>query len=202
MEQENLNGQTLPEEGVLNNDSAESTTEEGQNLNQGASFAQSDEAVDYDENETENLPDFDGENQVEAEDYSKFERPELLTKLNQLINNHPVETIVVAVEEIKSAFYKKYHADCQAAREKFVEQGGAPENFKFADEHQETTFKELYSQFRDKKNAYNQKLDAEREVNLKKKLEIIEEIKKLVNTEESIIGFFQSSPIQPFLAEP
>ena len=191
MEQENINGQTLPEEGVLNNDSAESTAEEGQNLNQDASFAQGNEAVDYDENETENLSDFDGENQVEAEDYSKFERPELLTKLNQLINNHPVETIVVAVEEIKSAFYKKYHADCQAAREKFVEQGGAPENFKFADEHQETTFKELYSQFRDKKNAYNQKLDAEREENLKKKLEIIEEIKKLVNTEESINKTFQ-----------
>ena len=214
MEKDILNEQELPEEGALNNSTAEPETDsaaaadetnmtveveaEAENTAEAADEVaeetaeeEAEKVADFEADEAEELEGVDGENQVEAEDYSKFERPELLTKLNQLINNHPVETIVVAVEEIKSAFYKKYHADCQAAREKFVEQGGAPENFKFADEHQETTFKELYSQFRDKKNAYNQKLDAEREENLKKKLEIIEEIKKLVNTEESINKTFQ-----------
>ena len=189
MEQENLNEQKLPEEGALNNGTAESTSEDQQISNSDAPFADDEEAMDSEENEV--LSDIDVEKQVESEDYSKYERHELLTKLNQLINNNPVETIVYAVEEIKSAFYKKYHNDCQAAREKFVEQGGTPENFKFADEHQETTFKELYSQFRDKKNAYNQKIEAEYEENLKKKLEIVEEIKKLVNTEESIGKTFQ-----------
>ena len=214
MEKDILNEQELPEEGALNNSTAEpetdsaaaadetnmtveveaeaeSTAEAADEVAEETAEEEAEKVADFEADEAEELDGVDGENQVEAEDYSKFERPELLTKLNQLINNHPVETIVVAVEEIKSAFYKKYHADCQAAREKFVEQGGAPENFKFADEHQETTFKELYSQFRDKKNAYNQKLDAEREENLKKKLEIIEEIKKLVNTEESINKTFQ-----------
>ena len=214
MEKDILNEQELPEEGALNNSTAEPETDsaaaadetnmtveveaEAENTAEAADEVaeetaeeEAEKVADFEADEAEELDGVDGENQVEAEDYSKFERTELLTKLNQLINNHPVETIVVAVEEIKSAFYKKYHADCQAAREKFVEQGGAPENFKFADEHQETTFKELYSQFRDKKNAYNQKLDAEREENLKKKLEIIEEIKKLVNTEESINKTFQ-----------
>ena len=214
MEKDILNEQKLPEEGALNNSTAEPETDsaaaadetnmtveveaEAENTAEAADEVaeetaeeEAEKVADFEADEAEELEGVDGENQVEAEDYSKFERPELLTKLNQLINNHPVETIVVAVEEIKSAFYKKYHADCQAAREKFVEQGGAPENFKFADEHQETTFKELYSQFRDKKNTYNQKLDAEREENLKKKLEIIEEIKKLVNTEESINKTFQ-----------
>ena len=205
MEQEILNEQELPEEGALNNGAAEpeangvAAAEETNNVtaevenaveNETAAEAEEESAEEAD-GEAADMADFDGEKQVESEDYSKCERPELLTKLNQLINNHPVETIVVAVEEIKSAFYKKYHADCQAAREKFVEQGGAPESFKFADEHQESTFKELYSQFREKKNAYNQKLDSERAENLKKKLEIIEEIKKLVNTEESINKTFQ-----------
>ncbi len=205
MEQEILNEQELPEEGALNNGAAEpeangvaaaeetnNATAEVENAVENETAAEADEeSAEEADGEAADMADFDGEKQVESEDYSKFERPELLTKLNQLINNHPVETIVVAVEEIKSAFYKKYHADCQAAREKFVEQGGAPESFKFADEHQESTFKELYSQFREKKNAYNQKLDSERAENLKKKLEIIEEIKKLVNTEESINKTFQ-----------
>ena len=185
MEQELLNEQELPAEGALNNDAVEQSAD-----NAIADFEDNQADAEADELAGDES-DAGLQNQVEPEDYSKFERSELLTKLNQLINNHPVETIVDAVEEIKSAFYKKYHADMQAAREKFVEQDGLPENFKFADEHQETTFKELYAQFRDKKNAYNQKIEAERTENLQKKLEIIEEIKKLVNTEESINKTFQ-----------
>ena len=187
MEQEKLNGQDLPEEGVLNSSAAEQeTADTAANVDENVTDIEADEPE-----ETTDLSNFDGQKQVESEDYMKYERPELLAKLNQLINNNPVETIVYAVEEIKTAFYKKYRNDYQIARENFVAQDGAPENFKFADEHQEVTFKELYSQFRDKKNAYNQKLDAEQEENLKKKLEIVEEIKNLVNTEESMNKTFQ-----------
>ncbi len=187
MEQELLNEQNLPEEGVLNSSAAEpETADTAANVDENVTDIEVDEPE-----ETNDLSDFDGQKQVATEDYSKYDRPELLKKLNQLINDNPVETIVFAVEEIKSAFYKKYRNDYHIAREKFIEQNGAPESFKFADEHQEVTFKELYSQFREKKNAYNQKLDAEKEENLKKKLEIVEEIKKLVNTEESINKTFQ-----------
>lgn len=187
MEQEKLNGQDLPEEGVLNSSAAEpETADTAANVDENVTDIEVDEPE-----ETTDLSNFDGQKQVESEDYMKYERPELLAKLNQLINNNPVETIVYAVEEIKTAFYKKYRNDYQIARENYVAQDGTPENFKFADEHQEVTFKELYSQFRDKKNAYNQKLDAEQEENLKKKLEIVEEIKNLVNTEESMNKTFQ-----------
>ena len=141
--------------------------------------------------DSEELSGAEQENQVGEDDYSKYELQDLLVKLNQLINNHPVETIINAVEEIKSAFYKQYRNNYQEAREKFIEQGGVPENFKFADEHQEVTFKELYSQFRDKKAAYNQQLAAEREANQNKRLEIIENIKNLINNEESINKTFQ-----------
>lgn len=141
--------------------------------------------------DSEELSGAEQENQVGEDDYSKYELQDLLVKLNQLINNHPVETIINAVEEIKSAFYKQYRNNYQEAREKFTEQGGVPENFKFADEHQEVTFKELYSQFRDKKAAYNQQLAAEREANQNKRLEIIENIKNLINNEESINKTFQ-----------
>ncbi len=180
MESEKLNEQEKPIEGALSNGEENSVIENAD-----------ENATDIEEENTEDLSGFDKQNQVESEDYLKYERPELLTKLNQLINEHPVETIVYAVEEIKSAFYKKYRNDYQAAREKFVAQDGNPEAFKFADEHQETTFKELYSQFRYKKAEYNQKLNAEKEDNLKKKLEIIEEVKALVNKEEAINKTFQ-----------
>ena len=179
MEQENLNEQT-PLNGAVDSEAQDSAVE---NVTNEVS-----ESVNED---SEELSGAEQENQVGEDDYSKYELQDLLVKLNQLINNHPVETIINAVEEIKSAFYKQYRNNYQEAREKFIEQGGAPENFKFADEHQEVTFKELYSQFRDKKSAYNQQLSAEREANQNKRLEIIEKIKNLINNEESINKTFQ-----------
>ena len=179
MEQEILNEQT-PLNGTMDNEAQDYVVE---NVNNEVS-----ESVNED---SEELSGVEQENQVGEDDYSKYELQDLLAKLNQLINNHPVETIINAVEEIKSAFYKQYRINYQEARENFIEQGGVPENFKFADEHQEVTFKELYSQFRDKKAAYNQQLSAEREANQNKRLEIIEKIKNLINNEESINKTFQ-----------
>lgn len=179
MEQENLNEQT-PLNGAMENETQDSVVE---NVNNEVSESVNDNS--------EELSGVEQENQVGEDDYSKYELQDLLAKLNQLINNHPVETIINAVEEIKSAFYKQYRNNYQEAREKYIEQGGAQENFKFADEHQEVTFKELYSQFRDKKSAYNQQLAAEREANQNKRLEIIEKIKNLINNEESINKTFQ-----------
>ena len=70
---------------------------------------------------SEELSGVEQENQVGEDDYSKYELQDLLAKLNQLINNHPVETIINAVEEIKSAFYKQYRINYQEARENFIE---------------------------------------------------------------------------------
>jgi len=179
MDMENLNETNLPEEGALDNELSGKTDID----------AEKQATV---ENETDDDSDEKYGQQVEAENYLKYNRTELISKLNQLINNNPVETIVSAVEDIKAAFYKKYRADYQAARESFMEQEGATiENFKFADENQEDTFKELYSQFKQKKAQYNQQIEAERAENLKSKLAIIEEIKSLVNKGDAIGKIFQ-----------
>ena len=183
MEQENLNEKHLPEEGALNNS----------DMSPEASSIETDGANEQlVENEAETELSGEKSAQPAADDYSKYNRAELISKLNQLINNNQVETIVTAVEEIKSCFYKKYRADYQAARESFMSQEGADaENFKFADENQEETFKELYAQYKQKKAVYNQQVEAEREANLKARLAIIEEIKGLVNSDAPIGKIFQ-----------
>ncbi|MBR5959209.1 MAG: DUF349 domain-containing protein [Salinivirgaceae bacterium] len=183
MEQENLNEKHLPEEGALNNSE----------MSPEASAIETDGAnVEMVENEAKAESQGNEAAQPVADEYVKCSRAELISKLNQLINNNPVETIVNAVEEIKSLFYKKYRADYQAARESFMSQEGAEaENFKFADENQEETFKELYAQYKQKKAVYNQQVEAEREANLKARLEIIEEIKGLVNSDAPIGKIFQ-----------
>jgi len=126
------------------------------------------------------------EKKFEREEYSTFDRPVLLSKLNTLINNYKVEIIREAVEEIKTAFYKQYKIEVAEAKKEFIDKGGVPEEFKFSDESSEDTFKVLYSQFREKKALLNQKLEKEKTENLKIKYEIIDKIKELINKEESI----------------
>jgi hypothetical protein len=200
--QELSNNQNLPEEGALNvqetNASTEITSEKTEKTESPVSEKEAiapdevhhDDDIDQASHEDDHH-NFGHHQQVPHEDYSIFERPELISKLNDLINNNPIESIVFAIEELKTAFYKKYRLDYQVARDNYLAQEGNPEDFKFADEMQEETFKELYSRFRVKKAEHNQKLEIVKEDNLKKKYQIIEEIKVLINKEESINKTFQ-----------
>ena len=88
MEQENLNEQT-PLNGATESEAQDSVVE---NVSNEVS-----EPVNED---GEELSGVEQASQVGEDDYSKYELQDLLVKLNQLINNHPVETIINAVEEI------------------------------------------------------------------------------------------------------
>lgn len=127
---------------------------------------------------------------IAAQDYSILTKQEMLTHLNELIRNYDISLIKEPVEDIKVNFYKKHKAEIAEAKNKFVEEGGNPEEFSFTDAS-EDTFKELYNQFRVKKNEELQKLDGQKKGNLKEKYQIIEEIKELINNEESINKTFQ-----------
>lgn len=130
--------------------------------------------------------------QAEDESFSKMSRQELLAKFNELIKTEKIESVIYSVEKIKTAFYKTYRADYEVARDKYKEQNeGSIEGFKFSDENQEDTFKELYNLFKDKKAAYHKQQEEEMTNNLNKKNQIIEEIRSLVNKEESLNVTFQ-----------
>ena len=144
------------------------------------------EGVEEQEEEITEIPEV-----PEDEDYSVYSRSELLTKLNELVNNYQVEIIKDLVEEIKVVFYKKLKTETNDARNKFVEEGGNSEDFKFYDDASEETFKEIYNQYREKKSHLNSQLEGEKHENLKQKYQIIEEIKELINKEESINRTFQ-----------
>lgn len=124
--------------------------------------------------------------EVPKEDYSLLSKREMISKLNELVRHYPVNQIKDHVEDIKVNFYKKHKAEIAAARKAFEEEGGNPDEFKPTADASEDTFKELYNQFRKKKHEQNQVLEEQKKENLKKKYQIIDEIKELINNEESI----------------
>ncbi|HBF87636.1 MAG TPA: DUF349 domain-containing protein [Bacteroidales bacterium] len=118
--------------------------------------------------------------------YSEFSKDELVTALNELLNIGDISKIKNEVETIRSIFYKKNRVEIEDLKAKFLESGGDIKDFKPQESSAEETFKELYKKFKEKRFELTKKQEAEKEENLKKKYQIIEDIKELVNKEESI----------------
>lgn len=127
----------------------------------------------------------------EEVDYSKFSEIELINELHSMLEQEDFMTIHQKVDLVKSNFYKKHKANIQAQKKTFIDAGGFEEEFKPEPDPYEKDLKELMAIFRQKKAQFNKQLETEKEANLQKKFEIIEEIKNLVNREESINKTFQ-----------
>ncbi len=118
--------------------------------------------------------------------YYGLSKRNLVIEAKKLVNGNPVQEIKKDVEEIKVFFYKKHRSEAEAIRQKFLKEGGRPEDFNLPEDQDEKDFKEIYKRYKNLKADYNNRIENEKLANLKKRFEIIEEIKKLGERKESI----------------
>ncbi len=133
----------------------------------------------------------DEETLAEAADLSQFTKEELVKLAEKLIKENHIESIRVDIENIKINFYKKHKAEIEQIRKKFLEEGGKPEEFKPQTDGLEEKLKSILKTYKEARAEYNKKVEAEKIENLKLKREIIDQIKELTNTTESLHNTFQ-----------
>ncbi len=119
-------------------------------------------------------------------DYTKLSKEDLVEVLKDLLNNKPAGEIRSDIENIKSNYYKKQRAELEEIKKKFLNEGGQVEDFKVEENPVETELKELLNKYRELRNEYNKKLEEDKLVNLQEKYKIIDAIKDLVNSQESL----------------
>jgi len=124
-------------------------------------------------------------------DYSSFSTNELVETLALLIENRPPAEIRGDIERIKTLFYKKLKIDAEERKKKFLDEGGKIEEYRSWVDPQEVKVKHLLEKYKERKSDFNRVQEAEKFENLKKKYDIIDRIKELVNREESINKTFQ-----------
>ena len=90
------------------------------------------------------------------------------------------------LDSLKSNFYRIHRAEADAAYKKFIEEGGAAEEYAPEPDPEENAFKELMAAIREKRAAAAAALEQEREENYQKKLEIIDKIKALTDNPDEI----------------
>ena len=113
-------------------------------------------------------------------------KEELVALFTRMLEEQPVQSIRRDVEALKIAFYRIRRAEVEAARRRFVEEGGAEEDFAPSVDGAEIRLKEQFKEYRRRRDAFIANLEAEKEANLKVKQAIIEELKELVNSDETL----------------
>ena len=123
---------------------------------------------------------------VASDDLSGMSETELVELFARKIEAEPVQTLRPIVEAIKIALYKQHRARVEAERKAFLEAGGDAETFVATPDADEQRFKELFAIYREQRDKHIAEIEANKEHNLKIKLQIIEELKELINSDETM----------------
>jgi len=119
-------------------------------------------------------------------DYSGYSKHDLIETLALIVENRPPSEIRDDVDRIKVFIYRKFKLEADERKKKFLEEGGKIEDYRPWVDPDDARVKHLLEKYKERKSDYNKVQEAEKYDNLKKKYEIIDKIKDLVNKEESI----------------
>jgi hypothetical protein len=122
---------------------------------------------------------------IEVKEYDKMSLEALVQELEKLVKNEKIQAIKSHVDAINSEFKEKFQALLDEKKEEFLNDGGNEIDFYYASPIQKR-YKEVYHNYRKKLNEHYQNLEQNLKQNLADKLEIIEELKGLINVEENI----------------
>ncbi len=161
--------------------------EENATVSEDATQAENAQKLDSEKEESKpiDVHEFD-DIELPPVDYSGYSKHELVETLGLIIENRPTAEIRDDVERIKVLFYKKLKLDADERKTKFLNDGGKIEDYRAWVDSDDAHVKHLLEKYKNKKTDYNKIQEAEKYENLKKKYDIIDKIKDLVNREESI----------------
>ncbi len=123
---------------------------------------------------------------VSTMSYVGKSKSELVELLAELLHSEPIQTLRPTVEVIKIAFYKEHKAEIEALRREAIEKGADPDNLNLPTDSSEVALKALIAEYRTRRDEYIASVEKDKEANLKAKLAIIEELKALINSSETM----------------
>lgn len=148
----------------------------------------SNDAIDeIDESNAEDAEDSENEKRhyIPMLDYHSMPLENLVGELQRLVKNEKVQAIGRHVSAIKYEFDQKFQEFIEQKKEEFVSKGGNEIDFRY-NSVAKRQFNEVYSDYREKRDQYYKQLEQNLKNNLHNRLQIIEELKGLIDVEEDI----------------
>ena len=119
-------------------------------------------------------------------DFSTLNKLELIEILEETVQDTDVVKIKDKVASIKSYFLGICKEERDREMEQFILDGGDKENYEHVEGPLETRFRVAFNIFKENKAKYNEILEEQKVANLQQKLAILEDLKQLIASEETL----------------
>ena len=140
-------------------------------------------------------PKSEDEVEVEKVDFSSYSLEELVKELEKLLKEESISTIKGEIEKIKQSFNKKYGELILKNKNSFLAEGGNEIDFHYSNPIK-SVYNDLLFEFKTKRQNYYKQIEEEQKNNLAKKLELIDELKHLIDNAESSTMYHNFKEIQ------
>lgn len=128
--------------------------------------------------------------ELEMPDYGEFSPESLVAAADKLLKSEPIQRIKDHFDAIRRNLLKQLNEERQHKLEQFIEGGGIEMDFEYIQPLREK-FRNIFGDYRSKRQAYYKDLEDKLNNNLKTKLDLIEQIKEIVTKDESIGDTFK-----------
>ncbi len=119
-------------------------------------------------------------------DFSTLNKLQLIEILEETVQDTDVVKIKDKVVSIKSNFLRLCKEERDREMEQFILDGGDKDSYEHVEDPLEIRFRAAFNIFRDNKNKFNESLEEQKVANLQQKNAILEELKQLINSEETL----------------
>ena len=125
-------------------------------------------------------------------DFSRMAKSEIVNAFAEILSSKPVQSIRREAEAAKVAFYKAWKQEVEQLKKEFLAAGNPEEGFTPPNDTDEARLKDLFNEYRKKRDAFLAASEEQKEANYKIKLQIIDELKELVNNNETLNQTFNA----------
>ena len=119
-------------------------------------------------------------------DFDNLNKQELVETLEEIVEEMDISLVKTQVSKISTAYYSISKKEMQNELNEFVSAGGKEDDFKHVEDNLETRFNAAIGKYRYNKSKFTQNLEQQKQVNLKLKYELLEELKTLIASEETL----------------
>ncbi|HMM12590.1 MAG TPA: DUF349 domain-containing protein [Bacteroidales bacterium] len=119
-------------------------------------------------------------------DFASLNKLQLVEMLEETVQEQDIILIKDKVAAIKSFFMKLNREDVERELEQFLSEGGERESFVRPEDPLELRYKAAFNKYKESKAKHNELLEKQKLENLAAKNAILEELKTLINSEETL----------------
>jgi len=126
------------------------------------------------------------EDEEESIDYDELNKQELVELFEEIVQEKDVSMIKSKVGNINRAFHRLNKEEKENALHDFIADGGNKEDYKHIEDPLEQRFRQAFNIYKHNKSIYAEELEKQKIENLKLKNDILEELKNLIDSEETL----------------